>query len=74
MALDCGALMRRRLRQAGLDIVIHSEEVGGIIFVFDGGQARQIGTEPCVDDLFNFNVERGKQMRVRGKRAKKFFA
>ena len=46
------------LRQVGLDIVIHAEKVGGVIFPFDNGQARKIGTERCVDDLFNFDIER----------------
>src|SRR6202030_1177990 len=56
------------------DIVIQTEEVSRIVFLFDGGQAREIGAERCVDDLFDFNVERGKEMRVRRKRPKDFFA
>ena len=63
-----------RLRQGRLDVVIHPEEIGGVVFLLDGGQARQIGPESRVDDLFGFDVERGKEMRVRGERAKNFFA
>ena len=68
--VSCGA----GLRQPRLDIVIHTEEICGIVFILDLDQARQIVAEGCVDDLLDFNVERAKKMRVRGKRPKEFFA
>src|SRR5450432_2332023 len=65
---------RAGLLYARLDIVVYAEEISRIVFRLNGGQAREIRTERCVDNLFNLKVERGKKMRVRGVRAKHLFA
>ena len=44
-----------------IDVLIHAKEIGRIVFFLDGSQACQVRTEGCLDDLFCFDVERGKQ-------------
>ena len=54
--------------------MIHAEEIGGIVFLFDGGQALQVRTECRLDDVFCFDVERRKQVCVRRERSQNFLA
>ena len=61
-------------RQSRLDVVIHAEEIGGVVFLFDRRQPCKVGAERRVDDLLGFDVERRCEMRVRGKRSENFFA
>ena len=56
------------------DVLIDPEEISGVVLPLDGGQAREIRAERCVDDFFGFNVERREDMCAHGKRAKSFTA
>jgi len=47
-----------------VDIVIHAEEIGGIVFLFDCSQAWQVRTECCLNNVFFLDVERRKQVCV----------
>ena len=59
--MSCGA----GLCQLWPDILVHTKEIGRIVFLLHRRQAWQIGTESGVNDLFGFNVERRKKMGVR---------
>ena len=41
--------------------MIYSKEIGWIVFLLDRGQARKVGAESTVNDLFGFDVERRKK-------------